>query len=427
MVQVQKYSTYEDWKAVPDHHRVNVDIETDPGFVHIAYEPHPNDPDNERPVAHGYIIFRIDLGASALADGRFVRWSEQVGATEEITIQTRSANSASELDSISWDSRPEHRATNVGDVQENEIYGVPAAGDGRWLDVKVNFYANDRDTPIYGPDREIIGYGYTPILQGVEVVWREPSEIRVGNIPATTGVEVSDFEFDRTSHLQALVELCDEYGWEFKVRHEEATGELFLDLGAQTASGWSPTFGENRSRTGDIPVILRDGTNAVFQSFQDSIDEVVNVLHCWGAGEGTEQLYVELRNEESIAFYGEELHGELDVPHAETLSELILEGQEELDKRSMPKTVFEVEVTDYAFEDYGLHDFVSVVHPKTRQIIDEARILEEKWSWTTQGETILFGVNDHIFNPLEVLRGSGARHKTARYTPSTPTQVSATG
>ena len=94
-------------------------------------------------------------------------------------------------------------------------------------------------------------------------MWREPSEIRVGNIPATTGTEVSDFEFNRTSHLQALVELCDEYGWEFKVRHEEATGELFLDLGAQTASGWSPRLREP-FKNRDMPVVLRDGTNAVF-------------------------------------------------------------------------------------------------------------------------------------------------------------------
>ena len=67
--------------------------------------------------------------------------------------------------------------------------------------------------------------------------------------------------------------------------------------------------------------------------------------------------------------------------YAETLSELI-EGQEELDNRSMPKTVFELEVTDYAFEDYGLY-FVSVVHPKHDKLLTK-HVFSKKWSWTTQ-------------------------------------------
>ena len=69
MVQFKRYPLTKIGKLC---HRVNVDIETDPGFILTGAQPHPDDPDNEDLWEHGYIIFRIDLGASASTDGRFV-------------------------------------------------------------------------------------------------------------------------------------------------------------------------------------------------------------------------------------------------------------------------------------------------------------------------------------------------------------------
>ena len=170
------------------------------------------------------------------------------------------------------------------------------AGNGRWVEIKVNLYTTDQDTPHKSTDGEITGYGFTPYLDGLEIIWREPIFLEAGNIPDTTGVIVQGFEFQRMDFLQTLCDLCNEYGWEFAVRHDEKKGKVFLDLGRHTDDGWQPKLGTDRTRSSDNPVIFEHGRNAAISVLRESTASMANVLDCWGAGEGTS---VQLTDDES--------------------------------------------------------------------------------------------------------------------------------
>ena len=162
-----------------------MDIQTEPGSVILQYEPHPDDPDNERPKAYGYIQFRVDLGENALSSGRILRWTEIVGPYVRITVQSRSAAETPELDNAEWG--PEMTAINVGDIRENEVNGVPIAGEGRWVDIRINLYTEDQNSPRKDSSGSIVGYGFTPYLAGAELIWREPTFLQGGDIPLSTG------------------------------------------------------------------------------------------------------------------------------------------------------------------------------------------------------------------------------------------------
>lgn len=420
---MKRWNTKADWESAQ---RYQVDIEIEPGAVVLEYEPHPNDPDNTRPKANGYIIVKIDLGPKALDRGRIARWTETVGAETRITIQSRSAATESDLTNQPWGA--EMSAVHVDEIQENETTGVPVAGNGRWVEIKVNLYTTDQDTPHKSNDGEITGYGFTPYLDGLEIIWREPIFLEAGNIPDTTGVIVQGFEFQRMDFLQTLCDLCKEYGWEFAVRHDEKKGKVFLDLGRHTDDGWQPKLGTDRTRSSDNPVIFEHGRNAAISVLRESTANMANVLDCWGAGEGTSQLYVQLTDDESVEDYGE-IPGEYVNTDADTMAKLIESGQAELAQRSRPEVVFEVQVpVDSLDELKGLEcgDRVTVVHPKKKWILD-ARVMEYGYQMSTNDRVIRLGLNDFLYNPMERMIARRASSRTLAESPAVPKQVTAVG
>lgn len=393
----KRYKTKAEWDSARTKYQV--DTATDPGSVFIQYESHPLDPENERPKSSGYLEFRIDLGDKALSGGRIARWAETIGDDVRITIQSRSANTEALLNAKSWSA--EKSAAHVDEVAENETIGVSLAGDGRWLDVKVNLYTNDRETPNKDHNNEILSYGSTPELRGLEIIWREPSEIIVGDIPVSTGITVNDYEFDRTNFLRSLSELCGDYGYEFRVRHDVEQEKIVLDLAQE--------FGAHYTKETADPIILRHGDNAAITVLKDDSYSLVNVLHCWGAGNGPDQLYVELRDINSIQEYGE-YHDDFDDQEAEEIDDLITSGERELAKRSLPNIIFSVDDYHDRRGSYGLCDWVTVVHPKTGLVVD-VKIEEERWSLTSSGELITLGLGGLLLNPLEPFLPKLPSHK----------------
>lgn len=422
--QIKRYSTQQDWEEA--HELFQVDTETEPGWVMVEYEPHPADPDNNRPKEMGYIVLRLDLGEEALGPGRLVRWSEEIGHTERVKVQSRAADSQEELDAIDWETRPEFEALHVGmDVQENETLGVALPASGRWVDIRFNLYANDRTSVRRDSEGNIVGYGFTPALKGVEIIWREPSEIKEGDIPTSTGIEVQDYEFDRADHLQVLAELCDDLGWEFKVRHEEHLKQFVLDFGQQTEGDWIPEIGKDRAHTSERPIVLQEKDNCQIPVFRDSKNRLATVLHCWGAGLGAEQLYARLEaDQETIDQYGYIETDYIDA-EAETLEQLIESGQAEIDRLSHPEISFEaapVVVEDW--EPYGLGDTVTVIR-KWSETLNICRIYEERREWGRK-EQIRLGLDDYLENPFAGFIDR-EKHKITPFQPDPARQVTAEG
>ncbi len=409
---IKRWNTPEDWGSVIKH---QVDTELEPGAVILEYEPHPDDPENERPKTNGYVQMRVDLGENALDYGRIMRWSEVVDPYVRITIQSRSANTESELNNANWG--PEMTAINVGDVQENEIRGVVISGAGRWVDIRINLSTEDIESVRKGPNGEVVGYGFTPYLEGAELIWREPTFLSVGEIPLQTGTIVQGYEFNRVDFLRTLKEICEDYGWEFTIRHDEKQGKILLDLGEEG----SRTIGKNRAIGTSDPVVLEHGRNIDITTLRDNKSRMANVLNCFGAGEGSSQIYKELRDEQSIKDYGE-IPDDFVFSEAETLTQLIEAGQAELAKRSKPETVFEVQIPSKDLQEIKLGDRITVVHPRNRVIVD-GRVHELNRTRVVNRETVKMGINDFLFNPMEKLIGKEVSNKTLGELAPPPKQI----
>lgn len=411
----KRWNTKADWETAIRH---QVDIDIEPGSVILEYEPHPEDPQNERPKAWGYIQFRHDLGESALSSGRILRWTEIIDAYVRIAVQSRSAATSAGLDSASWG--PEMTAINVGDVQENEINGVPIAGTGRWVDVRINLYTEDQESVRKDAHGEVVGYGFTPYLDGVELIWREQTFLNVGSIPSTTGIIVQGFEFERVDFLQSLANICDEYGWEFRVRHDEAAKKVYLDLGENGEA----TLGQDRTINSEDPFVIEHGRNIAITVLRDNQTKLANVLDCFGSGEGTKQLYVQLKHDQSIKDHGE-IPGDFMMPEAETMAELIFAGQKELEKRSQPDVAFEVSipVDDIReLDGVGLGDTITVVHPRNKVVVN-ARIMDDSFQSSQSDLRVRWGLNDFLYNPMEQLLGRRPSSRTLGDIPDVPKQV----
>lgn len=347
------------------HAMQDVNLTIEPGSVMLGLEPHLG---GQRFKAHGWIQFRIDLGPDAFPTGRIVRWSERAGDPTRITIQTRAANTAPDLDNTPWG--PELTAVNVGNIAENEVTGVPVADGGQWVDIRVHLYTEDTESP--DNQMEPSYYGRTPILDGLEIIWREPSEIEPGVIPASTGIFVRDGQWNRENHLKALRDECEEHGWQFRVRHDERGRKLYLDL--------AKTFGGDKS--GDV--LLRHGLNASVVTLRDSDAEYANVLHCWGAGTGIDRLYVMLRDEGAILERGGqevEADVEFDTTDPQELEQL---GQEELARRVAITSQFVVLAHDVDV-DLNVGDTVKVADPRSGLVAD-AEITEYERRFEANGE-----------------------------------------
>lgn len=343
-----RWTTLADWQGAYDVSNVEIINLADIGdSVILATEPYY---DADRYLASGYITLRCQLPASAMGTGRVIRWTEHVGAENRIKVQTRTANSEAELNAAAWG--VEIELTHAEEIEDNETAGADVENGGRWIDVRLNLYTEDRETVDSESETTIVGT--TPILAGVELIYREAGPISIGNAPIT-GVKVTDTEYNRMSHLKVLQELCSTYEYTYRLRLEN--GKLALDL--------AKTFGADRSSE----VVLAHNDNCIVDVFTTGDDELANILHCWGAGDGAEQLYVELRDRASIdalkAVDGDgERHADFEDNDITDLATLTEKGQAELDRRKEPRRDYQVRTSLELLGDAWIQDTVSVVDPQ---------------------------------------------------------------
>jgi hypothetical protein len=361
----------------------NIDLTTDPGHVMLTKRA------DGRYNSSGYIT--LAFGAGEIVNFKRwdrIRWSADSEDPVKTTIQysTDGANWSTEFD---------------GGLPE-EIGLVPDFGTQDTVYVRINLYTSDTESE--DPDGNPVGV--TPIVFAVELIARTEGDLVAGNIPEVAGVTVKGIEADHASAFQVLLNACEQVGWEFQV----VNGALNIaeNLGVD--------------RTNDF--VLRGGTNIEITALGDDDGELCNVLTAYSPGRGINRMEITLRDEASIAEYGEYPAAvEFD---ANTLAELQAKAQEYLDTHNTPTVAFEVFTAfDHEHEpEYGLGDVVRVADPETG-IVTTTRIMAEAREYNEQGLSVRLELGKAALNLQSVLEGK--ERPTKPLDPLTPTGVYARG
>lgn len=360
----------------------NIDLTTEPGTVMLAKQA------NGRYHSSGYIVLAFSAGEIVnFKRWDRIRWSADSEDPVKTTVQFG-------YDGANW--------SQEFDGGFPEEVGIGGLGNTETLYVRVNLYTNDTESE----DPEGNPVGVTPVVFAVELIARTEGDLVAGDIPDVAGVTVKGIDANHSSALKVLLDACEQTGWEFSVWN--GTLNLAEKLGVD--------------RTKDF--VLRAGTNMEITSLGDDDEELVNILTAYGPGSGINRLEITLRDDASIAQYGE--YPAAVEFEAETLAELEQKAQEYLDSHNTPTVAFEVAaVFDFEHEpEYGLGDVVRVVDPETG-IVTTSRIMGESRSYGADGLSVRLELGKPALNLQSVLEG---KHKpTKPLDPFTPTGVYARG
>ena len=379
--QTMRVKAPEQWQQyMVDSHRV--DLTTEPGTVMLAKRASGQYYDS------GYItlVFNKSEIPNFKAWDR-VRWSADSEEPVKTSIQI-STNGTS------------FSAPFDGGLPEEIGYYIGGDHDQVW--VRINLSTSDTESE----DPEGNPVGVTPTVFAVELIARTEGDLAVGNIPAVAGATVKGLSADHASAFRVLVDACDQVGWEFQV----VNGALNI----------AENLGVDRTKD----FVFRAGSNIEIQTLGDGDDDLVNILTAYGPGRGINRMEITLRDEASIAEYGEYPAAvEFD---AEKLDELEQKAQEFLSEHNSPKTQFEIAV---AFEhdkepDYGLGDKVRVADPETG-IVTTTRIMAEAREYNEQGLSVHLELGKAGFILAEAI--SGEKRVAKPLDPLQPSGVYARG
>jgi len=355
----------------------DVDLDTEPGVVMLAKSGGQYRPS-------GYITLQFDSGE--VRD--FLRWDRiRWSADSEDPVKTTIQYSTN---GTSWSSEFD------GGIPE-EVGIVPSNATSDSMYIRINLYTDDTESE--DPDGNPVGV--TPFVFAVELIARTEGDLVEGNIPATSGVVVKGIDADHASAFQVLLSACEQAGWEFQV----VNGALSIaeSLGAD--------------RTKDF--VLRAGTNMEITSLGDDDEELCNVLTAYSPGRGINRMELTLRDDVSVAEFGE--YPKAVEFEAETLTELQNKAEEYLEEHSNPKTNFEIFAAfDFEHEpEYGLGDKVRVADPDTG-IVTATRIMSETRQFGDSGLSVHLELGKAGLNLQRILERKPAKETVE---PETPTGV----
>lgn len=360
----------------------NVDLTTEPGTVMLAKQA------NGRYYSSGYIT--LVFSQSEIANFKSwdrVRWSADSEDPVKTSIQVS-------YDGSNWSQEFD------GGLPEEIGYYIGGDHDQVW--VRINLSTTDTESE----DANGVPTGVTPTVFAVELIARTEGKLVAGNIPSTAGVTVKGLSADYSKALQVLVQACEQAGWEFSVWN--GTLNIAEALGVD--------------RTKDF--VFRAGSNIKIQTLGDGDGDLVNILTAYGPGRGINRMEITLRDEASIAEFGEyPLAMEFD---AETLDELEQKAQEFLSEHNSPKTQFEITV-DFKYgkePEYGLGDKVRVADPETG-IVTTTRIMAESREYGESGLVVNLELGKAGFKLAEAI--SGEKRVAKPLDPLQPSGVYARG
>ena len=420
--EIYKKNTGDDFAGYVVAETSNVDTTTDPGIIFLKrnagqYNHEGTMINYDQFVAHGNITLEFNLSTDVTEVER-IRWKQVVGEAKDdndkvqgtyITFQYRHSINAGS----SWSAWSAEFGQNaVSDYPENDGFPVPIQGllatnDNR-LQIKMHLYTENTTVTAYdwddlNPATDRNTLGITPELHGIEIICRKPGYVTEGSIPATTGVTVENFNVSRDHHRNVIKQLCDEYDYEFRV-NDDLTLDLVQEFGTVHTT----------------PFIA--GQNCKITNLGDEFD-VKNVLHCFGAGEGPNQLYVVVRDETSVQQYGEH-PGIFEDTTIDNIANLTTAGNNEL--QGQPSQKFDIEIpygSDLPFVQLG--DTITILIPK-KKIETTGRVKEWSGGETGKGEIIQVSLDSHQANLMDyIIKPKKLQQKFAGVQP--PTQVRASG
>lgn len=190
------------------------------------------------------------------------------------------------------------------------------------LEVRINLHTDD----ITSEDQNGDAIGSSPVVFALEVISRTTAYIGTSNIPASTGVQADGLIADEDSAFSILSSVCEIADWEFEVYNND------IYLANRLGNDLTESF-----------VFKRD-ENIKITQLSDTDDELANIIHANGKGDGINKLTVTLANTESIDAFGE--YPIVKSFDTEDLTELTSLAQAYIDEHSFPVFDWRVDTFD---------------------------------------------------------------------------------
>lgn len=194
--------------------------------------------------------------------------------------------------------------------------------DAHVLEVRINLHTDD----ITSEDQNGAPIGSSPVVFALEVISRTDEYIGTSNIPVSTGVQADGLIADEDSAFSILNSVCEIADWEFEVYNND------IYLANRLGNDLTESF-----------VFKRD-ENVKITQLSDTDDELANIIHANGKGDGINKLTVTLTNTESIDAFGE--YPIVKSFDTEDLTELTSLAQAYIDEHSFPVFDWRVDTFD---------------------------------------------------------------------------------
>ena len=379
--------------------KVNVELNhIKDGDIHLALHTQG---DSIQYHERGYITFAFDCGDAV--SQRYVRWMETTGEKVYIGIQSVSSDApilhASDVDFSNIPVLTINRSVE----HDSEISGVPIASDKRYVAVRFILRYTNADWiqdfarhKVYNEQNVLVERtirGFTPVIRAFEIITRKKTEFTVRSSPADMGELVEGIDFKSGATLwDAIQSIRERYPFDTACSFED--GRCFFDF-ARSLVKDKKMQADYLLRASDTA--HRELNNTTIKALKQDVLKV-NVLHCYGKGDGLQQLYVRIPAHGTYDGQGavEDSFTDTKITTKEALQQKGL--TQLLKKRKEAAPVFEVETV----QPIRLLDELSIVHPETGSVY-EAVVEEEHLSYKNSALTQKFALGGFLSNPIDAL------------------------
>ena len=365
------------------------------GDIHLAVQEKG---DSLHYYEQGYITFAFDCGDCV--SQRYVRWSETSGEKVYIGVQSVGSDTPiTDSTQIDFSTVPVLSAPR-GVKDAAALFGVPIVSTKRYVAVRFTLqYVNAdwiRDYAthkVYNENNVLVDRtvrGFTPVLRSFEIITRKKTELQLKKLPKKLDMPVDGIELSGGTLWDALQKIRQKYPFDSQCFFEN--GQAYFECAKSLEK---PINYEKMLRADDAEA--RQFNNTTIKTIKREIHKV-NVLHCYGAGDGLQQLYVRVPEHGTYDSLDtvEQVFTDTKMKTVEELKEAGFKKIKTLRKDDDP--MFQVQ-TD---EPLRLFDTVPLVHPKTNKIY-QAHVEHERILYKENVYEQEFGLGGFLFNPLQDL------------------------
>ena len=365
------------------------------GDIHLALHAQG---DSLHYYEQGHITFAFDCGDCV--SQRYVRWSETSGEKVYIGVQSVGSDTPiTDSTQIDFSTVPVLSAPR-GVKDAAALFGVPIVSTKRYVAVRFTLqYVNAdwiRDYAthkVYNENNVLVDRtvrGFTPVLRSFEIITRKKTELQLKKLPKKLDMPVDGIELSGGTLWDALQKIRQKYPFDSQCFFEN--GQAYFECAKSLEK---PINYEKMLRADDAEA--RQFNNTTIKTIKREIHKV-NVLHCYGAGDGLQQLYVRVPEHGTYDSLDtvEQVFTDTKMKTVEELKEAGFKKIKTLRKDDDP--MFQVQ-TD---EPLRLFDTVPLVHPKTNKIY-QAHVEHERILYKENVYEQEFGLGGFLFNPLQDL------------------------